>query len=261
MARDEVVLERMTWPEVAAALDGGATTAIVPCGAVEQHGPHLPLFVDAEHATYLGAEVARRLGDALVAPTIRVGCSEHHMAFPGTVSLQPATLKAVLRDYCTSLARHGFRTLCLFSAHGGNFEILAEAVEELNATVQPDATVVAYTDLMQVVSTWRRIAEDEAGLGHRIGGHADVAEGSIMLQLHPDLVHPDRAEAGFTDDLNEDVLARVISEGLDTVTETGILGDARGMNERIGARCIDALADLLTEYFGTMVQVEKGKEG
>src|SRR5205807_8202470 len=126
MQSEQIELERMTWPQVRAALDAGRTTVVVSCGAVEQHGPHLPLFMDAEHGTALAIGVARSLGDALAAPTVRIGCSEHHMSFPGTISLEAATLEAVLRDYCTSLARHGFRRLCVIPSHGGNFAPLAD---------------------------------------------------------------------------------------------------------------------------------------
>jgi creatinine amidohydrolase len=83
MPRD-LLLERLTSPEVRAAIDAGYTTVVVACGAVEQHGPHLPLCMDAEHGAALAEEVARRLGDALVAPPIRIGCSEHHMRFAGS---------------------------------------------------------------------------------------------------------------------------------------------------------------------------------
>ena len=99
MQQHTLFLERMRWPQVRAAIESGTTTVVVPCGAVEQHGPHLPLFVDAEHGTKLGEEVARRLGRALVAPTIRVGCSDHHMSFAGTISLRQGTFTAVCRDY------------------------------------------------------------------------------------------------------------------------------------------------------------------
>src|ERR1041385_9237549 len=104
-----IALEHMTSPEVRAALDAGYTTAIFAAGAVEQHGPHLPLFMDAEHGSKLAEEVARSLGNALVAPTIRVGCSEHHMRFAGSLTLRIKTFEAICLDYCTSLARHGFR--------------------------------------------------------------------------------------------------------------------------------------------------------
>jgi creatinine amidohydrolase len=83
----------MTSPAVRKAIDGGSTTVVIACGAVEQHGPHLPLFMDAEHGVQLAEEVATRLGNALVAPTIRIGCSEHHMAFAGSMTLRVETFE------------------------------------------------------------------------------------------------------------------------------------------------------------------------
>lgn len=249
MNRREVLLERMSWPEVEAALGEGMTTAVVACGAIEQHGPHLPLLVDAEHGTRLAEEVARRLGKALVAPTIRVGCSDHHLAFPGTISLRPTTLRAVCEDYCLSLARHGFERICLLPSHGGNFSVLAGMVESLNELVAPRTRVVAFTDLMGFLDVWRRAAEEVASMSERVGGHADIAESSIMLVLQPGLVKEDRAEAGHTRALGKEELERVIRDGFQTVSANGILGDARGMSKAIGERCIEAAADLLAEYF------------
>ena len=114
---EDLFLEHLAWPDVAKALEEGYTTVVVPVGAVEQHGPHLPLCVDAERGTRLGLEIAKRLRHALVAPTIRVGCSEHHMAFPGTLSLRESTLRAVCSDYCASLSKHGFTKICLVPSH------------------------------------------------------------------------------------------------------------------------------------------------
>lgn len=245
----EINLERMRSSQVAAALEAGYTTAVVPCGSVEQHGPHLPLFVDAEHGVRLGEEVARRLGNALVAPTIRVGCSEHHMSFTGTVSLSVETFAAVCSDYCTSLDRHGFRRICFLPSHGGNFQPLADMLEDLNASVSPGCTVVAFTDLVGVIECWKRAVEEEAGLGERVGGHADIAESSIMLALHPDLVREDLAVEGFLPALEDEVIDRIIRDGFKSVTPTGVLGDARGMSRKIGERCIDELADLMAEAF------------
>ena len=76
MTRQRLLLEEMTWPEVERAIARGFTSVVVAAGAVEQHGPHLPLLVDAVRGDRLALEVARRLGKTLVAPTIRVGCSD-----------------------------------------------------------------------------------------------------------------------------------------------------------------------------------------
>ncbi len=248
----ELRLERLTSPDVARALEEGFTTAVVACGAVEQHGPHLPLFMDAEHGDRLALEVARRLGDALVAPTIRVGCSEHHMAFRGTISLERDTFLSVCRDYCASLGRHGFRHIHFVPTHGGNFGPLAEGLDMLDRAAGETCSVTAYTDLMGVIGAWREVAERETGRGDRVGGHADYAETSIMLSLHPELVRRERAARGYVPrpDEHAELVARFIRDGFDAVTPNGILGDARGASAEVGESLIAALADLIAGSFG-----------
>jgi creatinine amidohydrolase len=246
---EDLRIERMTSPEVRAGIEAGRTTAVVACGAVEQHGPHLPLFMDAEHGARLAEDVARRLGNALVAPPIRVGCSEHHMSFAGTMSLRVETFQAICADYCTSLARHGFRHVYFIPSHGGNYGPLDAVLESLNRAVGPATRVVAFTDLHAQIEIWRRVVEEEAGLGERVGGHADIAESSIMLALYPELVRAERAGAGHRGVLTPALLRRVFEEGIGAVAPNGILGDARGMSEAIGRRCIAETVDLLVSYF------------
>src|SRR5918912_336470 len=101
-----LLLAEMTSAQVSAELAGGRSTIVVPFGAVEQHGPHLPLDTDAVLGDRLGSLLAERLG-ALCAPTIRVGCSQHHLAFAGTLSLRAGTLKMIVHDLVDSLTRHG----------------------------------------------------------------------------------------------------------------------------------------------------------
>ncbi len=248
----EIRMERMTSPEIGAAIEAGVTTVVVAAGAVEQHGPHLPLFMDAEHGDRLAVEIARRLGSALVAPTIRVGWSDHHMGFAGTVSLSKATFLAVCRDYCGSLAHHGFRRVCFVPSHGGNFAPLAEARDAFNEASGPDCSVDVYADLIEVIGTWREIAESEAGLGSRVGGHADIAETSIMMAMHDGLVREDRVECGqlTTPEEEPELIRRVLGEGFRSVTPNGILGDARGATAEMGEKMITALADRIAAHFG-----------
>lgn len=245
MDGSNLLLEEMTWPEVEAALEAGWKTVVVAVGAVEQHGPHLPLLVDAVRGDRLALEVARRLERALVAPTIRVGCSEHHMAFPGTLSLRRSTLEALCLDYSVSLARHGFETVCFVPSHGGNFAPLAEMLDDLNRAVAPGCEVRAYTDIAGFVELWREAVEEVSGLGGRVGGHADVAESSEMLVLRPDLVRTELAERGHVETFSSELLDRIFRDGFRTVTPNGILGDARGMSAEAGERCIGAVADAI----------------
>ena len=247
----EIRMERMTSPEIGAAIENSVTTVVVAAGAVEQHGPHLPLFVDAEHGDRLAVEIARRLGSALVAPTIRIGWSAHHMAFPGTVSLEKETFLAVCRDYVVSLARHGFRRVCFVPSHGGNFAPLAEARDAFNEAAGPDCSVDVYGDLAEVIGVWREVAEAEAGLGARVGGHADIAETSIMMAMHDGIVREELAERGrlTTPEEEPEIIRRVLSEGFASVTPNGILGDARGASAALGEEMITALADRMAAHF------------
>lgn len=246
---EEIRFDHLTSPEVGAALGAGWTTAVFACGATEQHGPHLALSMDASHGTALAEAVARRLGRALVAPTVRVGCSEHHMAFSGTLTLRTETFLAVVRDYVTSLARHGFRRVVILPTHGGNFAPLARGLDELRSAA-PGVDVSAFTDLGVVMDVWTRVADEVAGLGRGVGGHADVAEGSILLALHPERVRPDRVEPGRVGPLDPDVTTRLFAHGMAAVSPNGILGDPTGMNADLGRRLVEALAERLAADLG-----------
>ena len=239
-----IVLEELTWPEVQAALADGYTSVVVAVGAIEQHGPHLPLLVDASRGDRLALEVARRLGNSLVGPTIRVGCSEHHMGFPGTISLREETLKAVCLDYVASFARHGFRTVHLVPSHGGNFAPLAAMLDELRSAGAPGCEVRAYTDLLGFVALWEAAVRELAPeFTDRVGGHADIAESSEMLCIRPDLVRTELGEAGYAGGFDAALAKRIFGEGLRAVTPNGVLGDPRGMSREIGERCIARAAE------------------
>ena len=234
----------MTWPEVEGRIADGWTTVVIALGAIEQHGPHLPLLVDAARGDRLALEVALRLERALVAPTIRVGCSDHHLDFAGTLSLRPGTLRALCTDYAASLARHGFRTLCFVPSHGGNFAPLADMLDLLRDAAGPNCAVRAYTDLQGFVSLWEEAVREVApALVERVGGHADIAESSEMLCIRPDLVRRERAVAGFVAPFDDAVAARIFRDGFRALTPNGILGDARGMSREIGERCLSRTAE------------------
>jgi creatinine amidohydrolase len=248
---DTILLEEMTWPEVGEALASGRTTAVVAVGAVEQHGPHLPLLVDAARGDRLAVEVARRMDGALVAPTIRVGCSEHHMGFPGTLSLRTSTLVAICTDYVVSLARHGFTRVCLVPSHGGNFGPLRDMLADLRAAVAPQCRVDAYTDLLGFMTFWQGAVEaEDPSLVERVGGHADLAETSEMLCIRPDLVRKERAERGHVQPFDGELMDRIFQEGFRAVTPNGVLGDARGANESMGEACITRAAEGIVAALG-----------
>ena len=242
-------IELLTSPDIGRAIQSGMTTAVVPCGAIEQHGPHLPLCMDSDHADRLGLLVAARLGHALIAPTIRVGCSSHHMGFAGTVSLRPETFEALCRDYCESLAAHGFTRILLFSAHVGNCPVLADILPRLQQAVPDTCEVNAFTDSTAWLKTWKAAVEAAGGPGANVGGHADIAETSLMLVLRQESVQMQRAEPGHPGLLSEAERKLMWRDGIGGISANGILGDPRGASAAIGERCLDDMADLLVGFF------------
>ncbi len=236
-------LDRLSWPEVEAELEGGRDTVVIALGATEQHGRHMPLATDALLGDHLARELAERL-DAFVAPTVRVGCSSHHLAFPGTLSLTDETFHAIVGDLVSSLARGGFRRIVLVPTHGGNYAPLAQALEQLPA--EQRRRVVAITDLGVLF----RVAElgcDEFGVPMEAGGlHAGEWETSMLAATHPDLVHMDRAEAGYVGDL-ESAVKGMFESGVKSISENGAVGDPTAASAEHGRRYWEAAIGLALE--------------
>jgi creatinine amidohydrolase len=177
-------LQLSTWPEVERYLEG-STGVVVPVGATEQHGPTGLVGTDAICAETLAWGVGDAAG-ALVAPTLSVGMSEHHMAFPGTVTLRPSTLLLVVRDVLLSLARHGFRRFFLVNGHGGNTPSLQAGCFELYGDA---VTLLPGADLRcQVVPWWECAAATRLAtelFGDREGWHASPSEVSLAAHAYP----------------------------------------------------------------------------
>jgi creatinine amidohydrolase len=253
--QDTVKLQEMTWPEVQAALHRGVRTAVVVAASTEQHGPHLPLSTDELIAEAVGERVARRLG-GLLAPVLRPGCSDHHLAFPGSLSISEELLVELLASYVRSLAPHGFSTFVLLSSHGGNFRPLQTAAQRLQAEFGPRGVrVVAVAGDAALVDMMRAMVEEAARLGapQDVDAiHADACETSIVLHLRPELVRADRLAPGFTGRLDLDTLFR---KGLRAITPNGVLGDPRGSSPQIGAAVLDRLVDHLVEKVRLQLEV------
>jgi creatinine amidohydrolase len=227
-----VELDRMSWPEVKAEQERGRDTVVVAFGATEQHGPHMPLGTDALLGDHLARLVAESL-DAFLAPTVRLGCSEHHLEFPGTLSLSDATFHGIVADLVRSLARGGFARAVLLPTHGGNFGPLAAALERL--VPAPGLDVSALTDLGALLAI-AQLGEQEHGVALGEGGlHAGEWETSMLMAIHPELVHGDRGEAGYTGDPQAAVGA-IFGSGVHTISENGVIGDPARASAEHGAR-------------------------
>lgn len=243
----ETRIEYLTSAEVADAIASGSRTAILPLAAVEQHGPHLTLSMDADHADDLAVRVAAELGRSLVLPTVRVGYSPHHLGFAGTLSLRATTLQAICQDYGDHLAASGFERMLVFSSHIGNYPVMREFEASLARDLAP-LSVIVYTDAAAVLAAWRRAAHVVAGLGDHVGGHADVAETSVMLALHPRKVRADRLAAGYPGPVNDAFLRRLFREGIAGLSPSGVLGNPSGASEDIGIACLEAVTSLIVRH-------------
>ncbi|WP_327051164.1 creatininase family protein [Halomicrococcus gelatinilyticus] len=245
---ESVLLEELTWPEVESALESGTRTAVVAVGSVEQHGPHLPLIMDTLDGDELARRIAERLGDALAAPTIRPGCSGHHMEFPGTITVPPETLMDLVRAYCRSLDEHGFEHLVLVPTHGGNFAPVNAVAPEIAREI--DANVVVLGDLdehMELLNEGLR----EAGVEYEEPViHAGAAETAIVMAVDEDLVRTDELAVGHEGDLST---ARLLSEGFESITENGVLGDPRKATPEAG----EAILETVTAAYVEQVEAER----
>jgi creatinine amidohydrolase len=236
-------LEKLTWPEVRDEIDGGRDTIVVAFGAVEQHGHHLPLGTDAFFGDALSLALAERL-DAFRAPTVRVGCSRHHLAFPGTMSIEEETFHLVVADIVRGWAGHGFRRIVMLPTHGGNFAPLAGALEKLEPL--EGVKVIAITDLGLLVEATLGLGA-ELGVPATEGGlHGGEWETSMMLELRPEFVKMDRAVAGYTGDL-ESGLQRFLGDGVHTISDTGVFGDPSNASAEHGRLYVERLIDLAAE--------------
>ena len=234
-------LAEMTWPDVAAAVADGATTVILPLGATEQHGHHLPLGTDTYRAAALADMLAATLPHALVAPALPIGCSDEHHGFAGLLGLDHETLAGVIVDCARRVVGWGVRRLVLLSAHGGNARALGLATARLGDDL-PALRVVVLGGETLVSDAILAVAEAEGVSDDAVGLHAGEGETSEMLALRPDLVHLERAVPGYRGGARGSMgtlMARLQREGLRAVTPTGTLGDAGAAEGTRGARYLD----------------------
>jgi creatinine amidohydrolase/Fe(II)-dependent formamide hydrolase-like protein len=162
--------------------------AILPVGAVEQHGKHLPLDVDIWDVVYQADEVAKRCSEPrpLVFPGIPYGVSYHHDDFAGTISVSPETLSRVIYEIGMSAARNGIRKLVILNGHGGNVPALQFAAQMINRDAHiftcVDSGETSDSELQDVIETDNDV-------------HAGELETSTTLAMRPELVYMDRAES------------------------------------------------------------------
>ncbi len=234
--KNTVLIEEMTWVEVRDAIAGGKRRVIVMLGAMEQHGPHMPIGTDTYLGYATGVRLAGRFGDALVAPVVSLGYSVGHLPMAGTISIEESTLEAVIVDVCRSLAHHGFREIILLCSHGGNYHALANVLPKLRSE-HASIRISAITDFDEWLEAAKEFARREGLDMTRLGVHAGQGETSLMLVWRPELVQMDKAVEGFTGDASIRWKSKV-PPPMDTMSPTGILGDARRSTAAIGEKML-----------------------
>ncbi len=182
-----MLLALSTWPEIEGYLER-SKTVVVPIGSNEQHGPTGLLGTD-----WLCPEIiahhAHGEGDLLIAPTFNVGMAQHHLGFPGSISLRPSTMIAAMRDWTVSLAAHGFEKIYFLNGHGGNVATIEAAFSEIysEASWRREARGYAlklknWWDLPGVMALCNRLFPE----GH--GSHATPSEIAITQFAYPDAI-------------------------------------------------------------------------
>jgi creatinine amidohydrolase len=246
--------EKLTSGEIGA-LDR-SIPVIINIAAIEQHGPHLPLDTDARIGThFLGELDARHPDRVLILPPVVVCASEHHMDFPGTLTVQHATLLAYVTDILNSVAAHGFRNLILFNSHGGNQAIGQVILESFGAR---------HRDCRVAMLTWWRIATDallkvqESGFGGV--GHACEFETSLMLLIDGSSVRrdmiPGQSHVMTHDWANSDLLRGGKGALFRTMAEisggSGVVGDPSLASAEKGREITRIVVDALAGIVATM---------
>lgn len=224
---DTVFLERLTWDEVRDVMVAGKTTIIIPTGGTEQNGPHMALGKHNVRVTANGENIARRLGNALVAPVIAyvpegdIDPPTGHMRFPGTISIPDSIFRGVLEYTARSFKQHGFRDIVFIGDSGPNQPGQEAVAAKLNAewagsTVRVHAITGYYRsdpDGDAAIMIARGIKKEQ------IGNHADPRDTSQMMAVDPTMVRSSKI---------------VAADG-----KNGIQGDPRGSSAEIGRALIE----------------------
>jgi creatinine amidohydrolase len=220
-----VRLEDMTWTELRDRVAAGTTTVLIPIGGTEQSGPHMVLGKHNVRARVLAQDIARRLGNAVVAPVVSyvpegaVSPPQAHMKFPGTISIPDAAFEALLEGAARSFRQHGFRDIVFLGDHGGYQKDEERVAARLNREWQrTPVRVHALLDYYRVTETGYPAQLKQRGYSQaEIGTHAGLADTSLALAVDPSLVRAD-----------------VLAHGARAAASEGVHGDPRRASAELG---------------------------
>jgi creatinine amidohydrolase len=255
-AASEYRYEKLTWPEINDAIDL-RKVCIVPCGAVEQHGPHLPLDVDLVCPTGIANGAGVVVPDkVLVLPTVSYGYTGHVMDFPGTINNHYSHFIDHVLDITQSLAYHGFKKILLLNGHGSNMPNLDLVARRTNLKTDAECIVAAWWNLLTVDKTflprWRQ-SKFPGGCAH-----ACELETSLYLYLDGGNVRTDLIKSGeisFNTENNEFNWVDLFAAGPATLiswtssySETGVLGAAELATPEKGRQAYEEAVKQLARF-------------
>jgi creatinine amidohydrolase/Fe(II)-dependent formamide hydrolase-like protein len=239
------LLAELTWPQARQRLSE-VDLALLPVGAIEQHGPHLPLDTDAFDAEHLAREVAAACSDPkpLVLPLIPYGVSYHHEDFDGTISVSPDTLSRLVYEVGMNLARQGIKKLVIINGHGGNVPALKFAAQNINRDAH----------IFTTVETGESSDTDVAAITETRGDvHSGEVETSTALATRPHLVRMDRAET-FVPRFSSHYLDFASKRSVEwyartaRISPSGVMGDPSKASAEKGRRIWEVMVRNLVEF-------------
>ncbi|GMV48286.1 MAG: creatinine amidohydrolase [Pseudomonadota bacterium] len=242
----EVELERMTSPELRAAVAAGTTTALIPIGGTEQNGAHMVLGKHNRRVQVLAERIAHELGNAVVAPTLAyvpegaIDPPAGHMRWAGTLSVPEAAFEAVLEGTAASLARHGLRDIFLLGDHGGYQAALARVAARFNRSraarggARVHALDAYYRAGQGEFAAWLKTQGYAAAA---IGEHAGLLDTSLALAVDPTLVR-------------RELLARIPLQG----ERDGVRGDPTQASAELGAAGVARIVAASVQAIRTQVR-------
>jgi creatinine amidohydrolase len=229
--------------------------AVLPIGATEQHGPHLPTGTDVFAVESLAREAAARVAEevqVIVAPTLPFGSSHHHFVFGATLSLSTETYYRVLCDLVESLITDGFTRIFLLNGHGGNHELAQLTARDMALRHAVKVAAGSYWNV-----AWKQLVAADAHRGRRLPGHAGDFESSLMLSLRPDLVPAERPHRDGEFDMDPSGAQAPYRDErhgwwgeIDGFTDSPDRGSAQN-GKRFRAAIIAGLARAFAEFYGS----------
>ena len=227
--------------------------AVLPIGATEPHGRHLPFGTDAMHATYVAENACRAANregaKTICLPTIPYGVDVNMLAFPFAMNVSQATLNRVVLDIAESLECHGIRKLVIVNGHGGN---------EFKSLLR-ERTM--HKGLFMCLIDWWMTAEDIGETLFENGGdHGNEMETSVMLHLFPDLVHMENAGTGETRETDFEAINRgwvKISRPWHLLTADSTCGDPRKSDAEKGERYLSLAVGRIAQFLRQLSAVPK----